>query len=80
MPLVRSPSIADGDGTVNVIEINPRFGGGYPLAWEAGARYPRWAVQEALGRPCEPDRFRWRDELVMLRYDAAVYMDASEVV
>jgi carbamoyl-phosphate synthase large subunit len=64
---------ADG-GEMNVIEINPRFGGGFPLAWEAGARYPTWLIQDVLGR--RPDvRLDWRDGLVMLRYDDAVFVD-----
>jgi carbamoyl-phosphate synthase large subunit len=29
---------------MKVIEINPRFGGGFPLSWEAGARFPQWLL------------------------------------
>lgn len=67
------------DGAIKIIEINPRFGGGYPLAWEAGARYPRWALQETRSVPYDPTTFRWRDGLVMLRYDDAVFVDQSEL-
>src|SRR5690606_17307287 len=28
------------------IEINARFGGGYPLSYLAGANFPRWLIQE----------------------------------
>lgn len=66
-------------GDVNVIEVNARFGGGFPLTWQAGARYTRWAIQDALGAPYRPEQFRWRDGLVMLRYDAAEYAHRSEV-
>ena len=30
------------------IEINPRFGGGYPLSYLAGANFPKWIIQEYL--------------------------------
>ena len=30
------------------LEINPRFGGGYPLAAEAGARYGEWLIREYI--------------------------------
>ena len=64
-------------GEMSVIEVNARFGGGFPLAWEAGARFPRWMVEELLGLPSTAAPARWRDRLVMLRYDAAVFADAS---
>jgi carbamoyl-phosphate synthase large subunit len=63
---------------VAIIEINPRFGGGYPLAWKAGADYPRWLIQESLGLPTDVPRSGWRDGLVMLRYDEAVFIDSKE--
>jgi carbamoyl-phosphate synthase large subunit len=69
------------DATTNaltVIEINPRFGGGFPLAWEAGARYPQWMIEELLGLPSTVVADGWRDGLVMLRYDEAVFVDRGD--
>jgi len=68
------------DGALRVIELNPRFGGGYPLTWQAGADFPRWMLEEILGRPREADeQHRWSAGLVMLRYDDAVFIRSSEV-
>lgn len=56
-------------GAVYGIELNPRFGGGYPLSREAGADFPRWLVDEyLLGRPVA-DFDDWQDNLLLLRYD-----------
>ncbi len=30
-------------------EINPRFGGGFPLAWAAGGHYPEWILDRLAG-------------------------------
>ena len=68
----------DDTGLMNVIEINPRFGGGFPLAYEAGALFPRWLVEEIAGVPSTADN-EWRAGLVMLRYDDAVFVDVSAV-
>lgn len=67
---------ADGN-ELRIIEINPRFGGGYPLAWEAGARFPRAAIRELLGRESRNEDFAWTDGVVMLRYDDAVFIDSD---
>jgi carbamoyl-phosphate synthase large subunit len=59
-------------GTVSAIEINPRFGGGFPLSYEAGANYPRWLIEEyLLGKTIESFD-DWESDLTMLRYDAHV--------
>jgi len=63
-------------GALHVIELNPRFGGGFPLAHAAGADYPRWLVEAALGLPSSAHG-GFRDGLVMLRYDDAVFVDAA---
>lgn len=55
-----------------VIEINARFGGGFPLAHRAGARFTRWLIEAAAGLPLTADD-HWQDGTWMLRYDAAVY-------
>jgi len=66
-------------GAMNIIELNPRFGGGFPLAWQAGARYPRWLIEECLGRPPEASADCWEDGLVMLRWDAALFVQAGQL-
>jgi carbamoyl-phosphate synthase large subunit len=58
-----------------VIEINARYGGGFPLSLEAGADFPRWMLEELLGLPSTASPDGWRAGLVMLRYDAAVFVD-----
>lgn len=64
---------------VKFIEINPRFGGGFPLAAAAGAKYPEWLVAWALGRDPTVAMDGWTDGLVMLRYDDAVFVQKSEI-
>jgi carbamoyl-phosphate synthase large subunit len=65
-------------GQLNVIEINPRFGGGFPLAWHAGAIYPQWMLEDVLGLEPSARGDRWKDRLAMLRFDDAVFLDAEE--
>ncbi|MGD1073381.1 MAG: ATP-grasp domain-containing protein [Bryobacteraceae bacterium] len=63
----------DEDGSIAIIEINARFGGGYPLAHRAGARFTDWLLDEQEGR--ELVWFDgWLDDLAMLRYDEAVFV------
>lgn len=59
-------------GAAYGIEVNARFGGGYPLSYEAGANFPRWLIEEyLLGRPIEFFD-NWERDLTMLRYDEHV--------
>jgi carbamoyl-phosphate synthase large subunit len=70
--------VGDAPGELAVIEINARYGGGFPLALEAGADFPRWQLEELLGLPSTASADGWRDGLVMLRYDAAVFVDEAD--
>lgn len=40
--------IIDEHGDAWLIEVNPRFGGGYPLAHEAGVNFTDWIIHEYL--------------------------------
>ena len=52
------------------IEINPRFGGGFPLSYLAGANYPKWIIEEYLLNKVIDEKFdSWEDNLLMIRYD-----------
>ena len=62
------------DRKVKFIEINPRFGGGVPLAIKAGANFPKWILQELLGRKTSIRFDGFKDNLVMLRYDGEVWL------
>lgn len=61
-------------GRIRVIEINPRFGGGVPLAIHAGADFPKWILQELLGRKPRINPNGFRGDVAMLRYDDSVFV------
>jgi len=65
------------NGRVVGIEINPRFGGGYPLSYQAKANFPSMLIREYLLN--EPLDFvdNWIDGLVMLRYDAEIIVESD---
>lgn len=67
------------ENEVKFIEMNARFGGGVPLAIQAGADFPRWIIEEHLGRRPDIRPDAWQDGLVMLRYDEAVYRRMDEI-
>lgn len=70
-----------GTGGPAVLEINARFGGGFPIAHRAGARFTQWLIELAAGlTPSISDE--WTSGVWMLRYDRAIYgvADAQEEI
>lgn len=59
-------------GDIKGLEINPRFGGGYPLSYAAGANYPLYLLKEYVGNEVIDFSDNWEADLLMLRYDAKV--------
>jgi carbamoyl-phosphate synthase large subunit len=69
------------DRRIRVIEINPRFGGGVPLAIHAGADFPRWILSELLGRKPRINPTGFRKDVAMLRFDDSVFVrNASKLM
>lgn len=67
------------DGRLFGIEVNARFGGGYPLSFEAGANFPEWIVREYFMNGGVKYFDAWEDQLTMLRYDEHVLVRNSSV-
>jgi carbamoyl-phosphate synthase large subunit len=65
--------------SVKALEINPRFGGGYPLAHSSGADYPDWLIREYFLGEDIPFFDKWEINLLMLRYDAKVIVHENKV-
>jgi carbamoyl-phosphate synthase large subunit len=56
------------------IEVNPRFGGGYPLSYFAGANFPELIIREYLEGGTINFTDNWKDKTMMLRYDAEIIL------
>lgn len=66
------------DNNVVAFEINPRFGGGYPLSYGAGANYPKMMIEEYLLGKTVDYSDDWRDNTLMLRFDDEVIVYGDE--
>ena len=64
------------DGRIRFIEINPRFGGGYPLSYRAGADFAEFLIRDYLGEKLD-FRNDWQDGTLMLRYDDEVIVSGG---
>lgn len=56
------------------IEINPRFGGGYPLSYMCGGNFPELLIREYFLNERVSYFDSWKNGMLMLRYDDAVYV------
>lgn len=71
-------AIVTDSGDYSIFEINARFGGGYPLAHQAGANFLKWLLEERISMPCTAADV-WIPGVLMLRYDSAVFVDGSSI-
>jgi carbamoyl-phosphate synthase large subunit len=56
------------DGSLPVTDVNPRFGGAFPLPLAAGGRYPDLALALARGERLEPRLGDFQEGIVMTRF------------
>jgi carbamoyl-phosphate synthase large subunit len=69
----------DSDGVIQVVEINARFGGGYPLAHHAGADFFKWMLEDLFQLPSSASYNEWENDLTMLRFDDAVFIPRASL-
>ena len=66
------------DGELQVTDVNPRFGGGFPLPTAAGSRYPEMALALANGELLEPRFGEFREGVVMTRFFSEVILEERD--
>lgn len=59
-------------GQYYISEINPRFGGGYPHAYECGISFPQMICQNALGKENTDITGQYESGICMLKYSDLV--------
>ena len=57
------------DGTYYISEVNPRFGGGYPHAYECGVDHTKLICNNLLGKANEKITGQYEDGLIMMKYN-----------
>ena len=60
--------IFDCDGKYYISEVNPRFGGGYPHAYEAGANHMKYIVNNLHGKVNKPQIGEYESGVIMMKY------------
>ncbi len=58
----------EADGRHEVTDVNPRFGGAFPLPLAAGGRYPELAIALANGERPEPRLGEFKEGVTMTRF------------
>src|SRR5204862_7695766 len=65
------------EGRLEVTDVNPRFGGAFPLPTAAGSRYPELALALANGERPEPRLGDFRAGVVMTRFFSNLCLTAG---
>jgi carbamoyl-phosphate synthase large subunit len=58
-------------------EINPRFGGGFPLSYAAGAKYPQWILQMLKGENPDARMGEYTVNLFMTRFYQEIFLNRT---
>lgn len=70
----------DDEGAINIIELNTRFGGGYPIAHATGANFIRWLINDVRNEGTPEPFDDWNADVAMLRWDDAIFTTIGDVV
>ena len=61
--------IFDIDGTYYISEVNPRFGGGYPHAFESGCNHMQYILNNLKGIPNKKNIGNYDEGIYMMKYN-----------
>ena len=61
-------------------EINPRFGGGYPHAYECGVNFPQFVINNLEGKENAPSLGEYKEGIYMMKYNDLLVLPESELI
>lgn len=67
------------DGKYYFSEVNPRFGGGYPHAYECGVNVPGQIINNLRGNKNPVSIGNYKDGIVMMKYNEVMIKDMSDI-
>ncbi|WP_291650766.1 ATP-grasp domain-containing protein [Clostridium sp.] len=59
----------DKNGELYINEINPRFGGGYPHAYNSGVNFIKMIIENIKGNSCEECVGNYEEGIIMMKYN-----------
>lgn len=62
------------DGEYYISEVNPRFGGGYPHAYECGVSVPMMIIENITGNPNKYAIGDYNENVYMMKYNEAMVL------
>lgn len=66
-------------GEYYVLEVNPRFGGGYPHAYECGVNFIKYLSHNTKGKTNQPECGAYMENKVMLKYMDGMIQDEKDL-
>lgn len=66
-------------GEYYILEINPRFGGGYPHAYECGVNFIKYIASNANGQRLVPDIGNYKENEILLKYTQVMLKSKGEM-
>ncbi|MBD5095468.1 MAG: ATP-grasp domain-containing protein [Lachnospiraceae bacterium] len=66
------------NGEYYLLEINPRFGGGYPHAYECGVNFMKYIANNAQGKMNPPQIGNYKTGNILLKYKEVMLLNEEE--
>ncbi|MCI6655873.1 MAG: ATP-grasp domain-containing protein [Clostridium sp.] len=70
--------VLEDEGNYYILEINPRFGGGYPHAYESGVNFVKYLSKNANKLSNIPEIQNYKEGTILLKYTEALLFNNEE--
>lgn len=57
-----------------ISEVNPRFGGGYPHAYECGVNIPKMIINNIMGKVNDVNIGNYEENIYMMKYNEVMIL------